>query len=104
VPLDVKSWLKRQTERTFTSQNAEIVRSVRERMDRESAEARTGAGMSTRARRQPPEIKQAEVDALKAQIITRAAALEPVIDLVLATVPEQRLIDALEARRTSERA
>lgn len=41
VPLDVKSWLKRQTERAFTSQNAEIVRSIKERMDRERVEARS---------------------------------------------------------------
>ena len=35
VPQDVKDWLKRQAERNGASQNSEIIRSVRDRMDSE---------------------------------------------------------------------
>jgi|HubBroStandDraft_4_1064222.scaffolds.fasta_scaffold861065_2 predicted transcriptional regulator len=41
VPIEMKRWLEQRAERSFASQNAEIVRSIRERMDREKAEARS---------------------------------------------------------------
>lgn len=34
LPMDVKSWLEREATRNGASQNSEIVRSLRERMDR----------------------------------------------------------------------
>lgn len=39
LPLDVKSWIEGQAEANAASQNSEIVRSIRERMQRESIEA-----------------------------------------------------------------
>jgi hypothetical protein len=35
LPPDLKLWLKQEAERNFTSQNAEIVRAIRSRMDSE---------------------------------------------------------------------
>ena len=37
VPPDCREWLKEQAKRNVSSQNAEIVRAVRERMQREAA-------------------------------------------------------------------
>ena len=34
LPDDVKVWLQEQSEKNFSSQNSEIVRAIRERMDR----------------------------------------------------------------------
>lgn len=39
LPLDVKGFLERQSEKYASSMNSEVVRSVRERMDRISAES-----------------------------------------------------------------
>lgn len=38
-PLEVKTWLVEQAERNGSSQNSEVIRAVRERMDREQADA-----------------------------------------------------------------
>ncbi len=38
LPLDVKGFLERQSEKYSSSMNSEVVRSVRERMDRVSTE------------------------------------------------------------------
>jgi hypothetical protein len=35
LPRDMKTWLERQAARTLSSQNSEILRCIRERMDRE---------------------------------------------------------------------
>jgi hypothetical protein len=35
LPPDMKSWLEQEAERNFTSQNAEIVRAIRSRMEAE---------------------------------------------------------------------
>lgn len=37
LPRDLKEWLSREAERNGCSQNSEVVRSIRERMERESA-------------------------------------------------------------------
>lgn len=37
LPPDVKLWLHKQSKRNASSQNSEIVRAIRERMDREAA-------------------------------------------------------------------
>jgi hypothetical protein len=42
LPPDMKSWLEQEAERNFTSQNAEIVRAIRSRMD--SAQPERAAG------------------------------------------------------------
>jgi hypothetical protein len=39
LPADVKVWLEEQAERNLSSQNSEIIRSVRERMEREAQQA-----------------------------------------------------------------
>jgi predicted transcriptional regulator len=39
VPKDVKDYLAKSAKRNASSQNSEIVRSIRERMDRERAQA-----------------------------------------------------------------
>lgn len=39
LPVDVKRWIEEQTTKNASSQNSEIVRAVRERMDRESKPA-----------------------------------------------------------------
>ena len=39
LPADVKEWIERQVAKNASSQNSEIVRAVRERMDRESKPA-----------------------------------------------------------------
>jgi hypothetical protein len=38
LPKDVKGWLEKEAQRTGASQNSEIVRSLRARMDREQRE------------------------------------------------------------------
>lgn len=43
LPLDVKQWLARQCKLNASTQNGEIVRSVRERMARETATNRPAA-------------------------------------------------------------
>jgi hypothetical protein len=43
LPLDVRKWLKRQAQRNTSSSNAEIIRSIRDRMDAERREARASA-------------------------------------------------------------
>ena len=43
LPPALKTWLKRQSRQNFTSLNAEIIRCVRERMEREMKTASTGA-------------------------------------------------------------
>jgi hypothetical protein len=40
LPLDVTKWLEKEAQRTGASQNSEIVRSVRSRMDAERRETR----------------------------------------------------------------
>jgi hypothetical protein len=35
LPRDMKAWIEQEAERNFTSQNAEIVRSIRSRMESE---------------------------------------------------------------------
>jgi hypothetical protein len=47
-PPDVRSWLERQSARSFATMNAEVVRSVTERMQRDQADAR-GKRTSERA-------------------------------------------------------
>jgi Arc-like DNA binding domain len=37
VPVEIRTWLRAQSRRNASSQNSEIVRAVRERMDREKA-------------------------------------------------------------------
>jgi hypothetical protein len=37
LPIDVKQWLEEQAARSLASQNSEIVRSIRARMDAETA-------------------------------------------------------------------
>jgi predicted HicB family RNase H-like nuclease len=39
MPQDVKAWLETEAARTGASQNSEIVRSLRDRMEREPAKA-----------------------------------------------------------------
>lgn len=39
VPLDVKTWLAAQAKRNISSQTAEIIRTLRDRMQREQREA-----------------------------------------------------------------
>ena len=39
LPADVKEWIERQTAKNASTQNSEIVRSIRERMDREAKPA-----------------------------------------------------------------
>jgi hypothetical protein len=41
MPPDVKTFIERESARSYASQNAEIVKSIRERMQREKAEARS---------------------------------------------------------------
>ena len=43
MPRDVKTWLEKEAARTGASQNSEIVRSLRERMDAEADQARPAA-------------------------------------------------------------
>ena len=43
LPPDVKKWLEAQSQKSFTSQNAEVVRSCRERMDAERERQRERA-------------------------------------------------------------
>jgi hypothetical protein len=40
LPPDMKSWLEQEAERNFTSQNAEIVRAIRSRMESENQRER----------------------------------------------------------------
>ena len=40
LPLDIKKWLAQQARRNASSQTSEIVRSLRERMERETVHAR----------------------------------------------------------------
>lgn len=47
LPADLKAWIEREAERNSSSQNSEIVRSVRERM--EKAQAATGEKFGDRA-------------------------------------------------------
>lgn len=35
LPLDLKDWLKLQSERNGSSQNSEVIRSIRERMEKD---------------------------------------------------------------------
>jgi len=35
IPQDMKSWLEQEAERNWTSQNAEVIRAIRSRMDQE---------------------------------------------------------------------
>ena len=42
LPKDVKGWLEREAQRTGASQNSEIVRSLRARMDQEQRERAAG--------------------------------------------------------------
>ncbi|MDO5613623.1 MAG: Arc family DNA-binding protein [Paracoccus sp. (in: a-proteobacteria)] len=37
VPADVKAWLEEQAARNGSSQNSEVIRAVRERMDKQEA-------------------------------------------------------------------
>lgn len=38
-PADVKAWLAEQAEKNASSQNSEVIRAIRERMEREQATA-----------------------------------------------------------------
>lgn len=49
LPPDAKAWVEKQAEKHATSQNSEIVRSIRERMDRETKAAPAGAGTPVEA-------------------------------------------------------
>lgn len=50
LPIDVKKWLATQARRNASSQTSEIVRSLRERMDREAeTKIRTNAGQTAMA-------------------------------------------------------
>lgn len=49
LPPTLKTWLKRQSRQNFTSLNSEIVRCVRERMERETKTAPTGAATPAEA-------------------------------------------------------
>jgi hypothetical protein len=42
LPLDVKRWLEKEAERTLASQNSEIIRSLRARMDAEQPKKAAG--------------------------------------------------------------
>jgi hypothetical protein len=42
LPLDVKAWIEQEAARTLASQNSEIIRSIRARMDTEQRERATG--------------------------------------------------------------
>jgi hypothetical protein len=42
LPLDVKAWIAREAARTRASQNSEIIRSIRARMDTEQRKRATG--------------------------------------------------------------
>lgn len=44
LPEDVKSWIAAEARRNASSQNSEVVRSIRERMDRQGASA-LGSGV-----------------------------------------------------------
>jgi hypothetical protein len=39
VPVDLKRWLERQSQKSFASQNAEVIRCIRERMEAEQRAA-----------------------------------------------------------------
>jgi hypothetical protein len=42
IPLDVKGWIEREAERNCASQNSEIIRSIRARMEIELPKKATG--------------------------------------------------------------
>jgi hypothetical protein len=42
VPVDVKTWLEQQASRTLSSQNSEVIRSIRARMESEQRERAAG--------------------------------------------------------------
>jgi len=42
LPADVKAWIEKEAARTFASQNSEIIRSIRARMDNVQRERATG--------------------------------------------------------------
>jgi hypothetical protein len=42
LPLDVKAWIEQEAARTLASQNSEIIRSIRARMDTEQRERAAG--------------------------------------------------------------
>ena len=49
MPEDVKTFLASEAKRNFTSQNAEIIRAIRERMDRTNNTAPESVGALARA-------------------------------------------------------
>ena len=49
IPPDLKAWLSEQAERYGTSQNSEIVRAIRERMERTNEMASGSAGTLPKA-------------------------------------------------------
>ena len=42
LPLDVKTWVEREAARTLASQNSEIIRSIRARMDEQQPKRAVG--------------------------------------------------------------
>ncbi len=42
LPLDVKAWIEQEAARTLASQNSEIIRGIRARMDNDQRERATG--------------------------------------------------------------
>ena len=48
LPPDVKNWVEEQAKRHATSQNSEIVRSIRERMDHATKTGLEGGGTPTK--------------------------------------------------------
>lgn len=47
IPPDLKSWLAQQAERYGTSQNSEIIRAIRERMERQAIPLPPSASATT---------------------------------------------------------
>jgi Arc/MetJ-type ribon-helix-helix transcriptional regulator len=42
LPLEMKEWIEREAERNYVSQNSEIIRAIRSRMDSEQPKKATG--------------------------------------------------------------
>jgi Arc/MetJ-type ribon-helix-helix transcriptional regulator len=42
LPLEMKEWIEREAERNYVSQNSEIIRAIRSRMDSEPPKKATG--------------------------------------------------------------
>ena len=42
IPQEMKSWLEEEAKRNWTSQNAEVIRAIRSRIDSEQPERATG--------------------------------------------------------------